>query len=119
MAGRPARRASIFQAQLGELEDLLNEIDNCTSQTALKKLGVRLTLELQEARDIAFMAMETIQRILKTVNKSPDEMSVEINQMNANLKGEMKQRWNMTNEEIDKIEGEEPREQWGEGERAH
>ena len=119
MAGRPARRAAIFQAQLGEQEDLLNAIDNCTSQTALKKLGVRLTLELQEARDIAFMALETIQRILKTANKTPDEMSVEINQMNANLKEEMKQRWNMTNEEIDKIEGEESGEQWGGGERVH
>ena len=119
MAGRPARRAAIFQAQLGELEDLLNEIDNCTSQPALKKLGVRLTLELQEARDIAFMALETIQQILETVSEFPDEMSVEINQMNANLKEEMKQRWNMTNEEIGKIEGEEPGEQWGGGERVH
>ena len=119
MAGRPARRAAIFQAQLGELEDLLNEIDNCTSQPAFKKLGVRLTLELQEARDIAFMALETIQRVLETVSEFPDEMSVEINQMNANLKEGMKQRWNMTNEEINTIEREELGEQWGGGERVH
>lgn len=108
-----------MELELGELEELLDKIDECTSPTVLKKLGVSLTYELQEARDIALMALKSIKRIIETTSILPEEISVEINEINARLKEEIKQRQNMTNAEINKIKNSEPRKKWWREDRIH
>ena len=102
-----------------ELDKLLEEIDNCPSPVALKKLGARLTHELQEARDIAFMALSAIKKLIGVVKEMKLSRWPEISEINAELQEGMQQRWNMTNSEINKIADMEPREDWEGEEKVH
>jgi tryptophan synthase alpha subunit len=95
-------------------DDLIEQIKECGDIHALRGMGIRLAHELSEARDIAFIGLASLSKLVSCVegfeysdDQEQEKLASKVENIQENSQEQMRQRWAVTSEAIKELEKEE------------